>query len=105
MLDTVGSQVSSARDKVSWRADGSWKLQEENKLRYSTKRKSATSSTLAKDDDVIELLWVVLLYESFNVVVEWLNVQSVKTVSKLKFYLNSLTIQSFNLYEYVLRAH
>ena len=52
MLDTVGSQVSSARDKVSWRADGSWKLQEENKLRYSTKRKSATSSMAEKDDDV-----------------------------------------------------
>lgn len=57
MLDTVGSQVSSARDKVSWQADGSWKLLEENKLRYSTKRKIGSSSiAAAKDDDVIELL-------------------------------------------------
>lgn len=58
-IDTVGHQVSSARDKVSWCSDGSWKLNAENKLRYSTKnkRKSSTNVTdITNDDEVIELL-------------------------------------------------
>jgi hypothetical protein len=37
MLDSVKGQVSSSRDRVSLYSDGTWKLLDENKLRYKRK--------------------------------------------------------------------
>jgi len=61
MLDSVAGQVSSARDKVKWHSDGTWRLQEENRLKYSTnsQRKKASNqdvTDMTNDDEVIELL-------------------------------------------------
>ena len=56
MVDSLGSQVSGARDKVSLRSDGTWQLMDENKLRYA-KRGGATAAhkAEAKSSEVIEL--------------------------------------------------
>lgn len=62
MLDDLGSLVSGARDRVSLRSDGTWKLMDENRLRYSSKRKGdggGRSSSAAKEEvtaEVIDLL-------------------------------------------------
>ena len=62
MLDDLGGQVSGARDRVSYRSDGTWKLKDENRLRYRNKRKNegggncSAATKAAASDDVIELL-------------------------------------------------
>jgi len=60
MLDDVGGKVSGARDRVSLRSDGTWKLMDENRLRHANKRKSdgkGSTATKAKANaEVIELL-------------------------------------------------
>eukprot|EP00584_Thalassiosira_punctigera_P009071 CAMPEP_0172527548 /NCGR_PEP_ID=MMETSP1067-20121228/2202_1 /TAXON_ID=265564 ORGANISM="Thalassiosira punctigera, Strain Tpunct2005C2" /NCGR_SAMPLE_ID=MMETSP1067 /ASSEMBLY_ACC=CAM_ASM_000444 /LENGTH=1137 /DNA_ID=CAMNT_0013311301 /DNA_START=160 /DNA_END=3573 /DNA_ORIENTATION=- len=48
MVDSVGSQVSGARDRVSLCADGSWKLLDENRLRYN--KRGGNISTASNSD-------------------------------------------------------
>jgi len=45
MLNSLGSQVSGARDRVSLRADGNWKLMGENRLRHNKRGRSLPSDT------------------------------------------------------------
>lgn len=62
MLDAFHGKVSGARDRVSYRADGTWKLMDENRLRYGSKRgggttaNASTAETNASKQEVIELL-------------------------------------------------
>jgi hypothetical protein len=52
MVDTLGDQVSGARDKVSIRPDGTWKLMDENKLRYSKQKRGGSSAATKTENDV-----------------------------------------------------
>jgi hypothetical protein len=51
MLDAVGEQVSSSRDRVSLSSDGTWKLLGENKLRYKRKNTDGGGNRSAAQSD------------------------------------------------------
>ncbi|KAL7511012.1 hypothetical protein ACHAXN_007947 [Cyclotella atomus] len=52
MIDKFKDQISAARDKVTLHSDGSYHLNPENKLRYTTKKPDAAK---ASDAEVIDL--------------------------------------------------
>ena len=52
MINTVGKNVSSARDQVTLSFDGTFALKEPNKLRYASKTATKTEA----NNEVIELL-------------------------------------------------
>ena len=45
MLEKYSDQVSGSRDKIQFSSDGTWKLMDENRLRYSTKKRSCDHTT------------------------------------------------------------